>query len=84
VDFLAGLTPATPGGLNWQSLSSTEEDAMGDVINLNRFRKARAKAEQGKQAEENRVLHGRTKAEKTQAAKERDITDRDHDGKQLT
>lgn len=36
---------------------------MGNVVNLNRFRKRKAKAEKRKQAEVNRRLHGRTKAE---------------------
>ena len=57
---------------------------MGEVINLNRFRKARAKAEEGRQAEENRVRHGRDKAEKRQTASEQDRADRDLDGKKLT
>ena len=57
---------------------------MGEVVNLNRFRKARLKAEQEKQAEENRVRHGRSKAEKIQTVKELDRTERDHDGKHLT
>jgi hypothetical protein len=37
---------------------------MGKVVNLNRFRKQKAKAERKKQAEVNRRLHGRTKAER--------------------
>lgn len=37
---------------------------MGNVVNLNRFRKRKAKAERRKQAEVNRRLHGRTKAER--------------------
>jgi hypothetical protein len=37
---------------------------MGDVVNLNRFRKQKAKAERQTQAELNRRLHGRTKAER--------------------
>jgi len=57
---------------------------MGEVINLNRFRKARVKAEQEKQAEENRTRHGRTKAEKRQTSIDLDRTDRDLDGKKLT
>ena len=57
---------------------------MGEVINLNRFRKARTKADEAKQAEENRVRHGRGKAEKRKTAEEQDRTDRDHDGKKLT
>lgn len=37
---------------------------MSNVVNLNKFRKAKAKAEKEKQAETNRRLHGRTKAER--------------------
>lgn len=37
---------------------------MSNVVNLNKFRKAKAKAEQEKRAETNRRLHGRTKAER--------------------
>jgi len=57
---------------------------MGEVVNLNRFRKARAKAEQTQQAEENRIRHGRGKAEKRETSSERDRNDRDLDGKKLT
>lgn len=57
---------------------------MGEVINLNRFRKARAKAEADKQAEENRAAFGRTKAEKRQTAAERERAEQDIDGKKLT
>ena len=35
--------------------------AMGDVINLNRFRKTRAKSKETRKAEENRIRFGRTK-----------------------
>jgi hypothetical protein len=34
---------------------------MAEIVNLNRARKARAKAEKTKQAETNRVLHGTPK-----------------------
>jgi hypothetical protein len=37
---------------------------MKNVINLNKFRKRKAKLEQERQAETNRRLHGRTKAER--------------------
>jgi hypothetical protein len=37
---------------------------MGNVVNLNRFRKQKAKEQREKQAEVNRRLHGRTKAER--------------------
>ena len=35
---------------------------MADIINLNRARKSKAKAEKGKTAEANRVAHGTPKA----------------------
>jgi hypothetical protein len=41
---------------------------MADLVNLNRARKARAAAERKAGAAENRILHGRTKAEKTRDA----------------
>ncbi len=57
---------------------------MGEVINLNRFRKARAKAIEAKQADENRVQFGRTKMEKSQATTKQERADTDLDGKKLT
>lgn len=35
---------------------------MAEIVNLNRARKAKAKAEKAKQADANRVLHGTPKA----------------------
>ncbi|MBB4063590.1 DUF4169 family protein [Gellertiella hungarica] len=37
----------------------------GEIINLRMARKARARSEKEKQAEQNRLTFGRTKAEKT-------------------
>jgi hypothetical protein len=37
---------------------------MGNVVNLNKFRKKKAKVEKEARAETNRRLHGRTKAER--------------------
>jgi hypothetical protein len=37
---------------------------MGNVVNLNQFRKRKAKADAQKRAETNRRLHGRTRAER--------------------
>ena len=48
--------------------------AMGDVINLNRFRKARDKATRVHEADANRRKFGRTKAEK--AVEEQDAAQR--------
>jgi hypothetical protein len=41
---------------------------MADVVNLNKFRKQQAKVAREKQAETNRRLHGRTKAERARDA----------------
>ena len=40
------------------------DPAMAKVINLNKFRKQKAKLAREKQADTNRRLHGRTKAER--------------------
>lgn len=37
---------------------------MGDVVNLNKFRKQKRKLERAQQADTNRRLHGRTKLER--------------------
>jgi hypothetical protein len=42
------------------------------VVNLNRARKARTKAESAKAAEVNRIKFGRTKAEKEAAERDRE------------
>ena len=49
---------------------------MGEVINLNRARKARDKAEAKTQATNNRAAHGRTKAERKAADIERERVER--------
>ena len=45
---------------------------MGDVVGLGKFRKARARVEDKKRAEENRVRFGRTRAERDAVDKEVD------------
>jgi len=52
---------------------------MDGPVNLNRFRKARAKADDKAKAVENRVAFGRTKAEKSLADARRDKAARDLD-----
>ena len=37
---------------------------MADIVNLRQFRKQKARAEAGKAADQNRVLFGRSKADK--------------------
>jgi hypothetical protein len=56
---------------------------MGDVVNLNRFRKQKAKVERQKQAEVNRRLHGRTKAERAREELQKRRLTRAVDGAKL-
>ena len=56
---------------------------MGNVVNLNRFRKKKQRAEKAKQAEINRVKHGRTKGEKEREHADRERAARMLDGKRL-
>ena len=56
---------------------------MGEIINLNRFRKQRSRAEEAKQAAENRVAFGRTKAERMASTKIRRKAEADIDNKKL-
>ncbi len=53
---------------------------MGDVVNLNRFRKAQAKARAAGEAEINRARFGRSKVDKAAQDAERDAVDRTLDG----
>lgn len=53
---------------------------MADVVNLNRFRKVKARAAEKRQAAENRVAFGRTKAEKAAEKAARDRAERTLDG----
>ena len=54
-----------------------------NVVNLNRFRKKKAKEERVKQAATNSRLHGRTKAEKQRELLERTRTSQALEGKRL-
>jgi len=56
---------------------------MGDVINLNKARKARLKVEDRKRADANRAKFGRTKAEKESERHERDRLDKLVDGSKI-
>ena len=49
-------------------------------INLNKVRKAKARADQRRKADENAVAFGRTKAEKDLARARMDKATRDHQG----
>lgn len=54
---------------------------MTDPVNLNRFRKARAKADDKARAAENRVAFGRTRAEKALVEARREKAARELDAK---
>lgn len=56
---------------------------MADIINLNKYRKARRKAEESSEAAENRVRHGRTKAEKSRGLKDAVRSERELDDKRM-
>ncbi len=56
---------------------------MASVVNLNRFRKKKQKEDRAKQAEINRIRHGRTKAEKERELAERAKAVKDLAGKKL-
>jgi hypothetical protein len=56
---------------------------VGDVINLNKFRKAKARAEKSATAEQNRRKHGRTKAEEASEAAARKKLEHDLAGKHI-
>lgn len=56
---------------------------MGDVVNLNKFRKRKAKEEREKRADTNRRLHGRTKAERAQDLLQKQKLETQVDGARL-
>lgn len=55
----------------------------GNVVNLNRFRKKKAREDQAKQADINRVRHGRTQAQKDLELADRERAERLLAGKRL-
>ncbi len=57
---------------------------MADIENLNKFRKARAKIEAEREATENRVKFGRTKAQRNAEKAEKAREDRSFDHLRLT
>ena len=53
---------------------------MADIINLRNVRKQKARADKDAQAQQNRILFGRTKAEKLRQAAEKALADKHIDG----
>lgn len=56
---------------------------MGDLVNLNKFRKARQGRDEKRAAAANRGKYGRSKAELLEIKTERNRTGRDLDGKRI-
>jgi hypothetical protein len=56
---------------------------MASVVNLNRFRKQKARAAKEQHAAENRALYGRSKEERQAETAERRRADHDLDAKKL-
>lgn len=56
---------------------------MAEIVNLRRARKQRARAEATAEAQQRRLLHGRTKAEKLLEMLEKDRADRELTGARL-
>jgi hypothetical protein len=56
---------------------------LSNVINLNKYRKQKAKAEREKQADVNRRLHGRTKTERSREELQKQQLTRTVDGARL-
>lgn len=56
---------------------------MADIVNLRRFRKTKARADKAENAEQNRHLHGLTKAAKAKAKRLQDDNKRHMDGHRL-
>jgi len=56
---------------------------VADILSLSKARKTKARASREAQAAENRVVFGRTKAEKQKQASEKLLADRKIDGHKL-
>jgi hypothetical protein len=56
---------------------------MSNIVNLNKFKKKKAKAERVKQAETNRRLHGRTLAERARDALQKKQLEKGVEGARL-
>lgn len=56
---------------------------MGEVVNLNKYRKKKAREEREKRAEQNRLKHGLSRAELAVREKKKQIEDKRLDGHKL-
>lgn len=78
-DSLDGLAPPPRIRANCGKIQGVSSN----VVNLNRFRKKKQREDRAKQAEINRVRHGRTQAEKDRERMDRERAARLIDGKRL-
>lgn len=60
----------------WQK----KKNAMGDLVNLRQARKRKERDEKAKKADQNRILHGRTRNERVVTELERKSAEKLHDG----
>ena len=56
---------------------------MAEIVNLNKMRKAKARADDESRAQANRIKYGRTKAEKENDRRAEERSAQTHRGKQL-
>jgi hypothetical protein len=56
---------------------------MGDVINLNKFRKQKERADKAKTAEQNRLKHGESKVERARREKQKALEAKKLEGHKL-
>lgn len=56
---------------------------MGDVVNLNKYRKRKAKEEAAKRAEANRLKHGRTSADRERLERNKQLLESKLDGARM-
>jgi len=54
-----------------------------EPVNLNRYRKQKARAQKARDAEQNRALHGLSKKDREAAKREARQTEHAHEGKRL-
>ena len=64
-------------------MPAPRQKKMADIVNLNRARKAKAKADKEKTAEANRVLHGTPKSLRNLAEARKDKADQGLSGHKL-
>jgi hypothetical protein len=77
------LFESVPESAKARGESAEDQEAMGEVINLNQYRKQREKAEKTQRSAGNRLRHGRTREERINARQKSDSQTREFDGKQL-